>query len=351
MLLATAPGFAGTVYPVSARLALAPRQEQHCLKAIVENKDDCRVVALANVAFSAAVARMFTAAIPPNLQLVLVVTDANVFINAAGGAEFDLRTRVRILTADGKPLDEIASQGSAAFLEPTAVDDAAEAAAGNAARSFEVGYARSAAVRDWLVQSRIAPAAAVSLPERSDKLVFASGGGSLVQGGGDGDVAPALSLRVGGTFGRYLLQALYSRFTASFQGVVAGGQGTTSPARLRVQDLGIEAGASFRLRPALELRAGPGLHYLSASGGLENGGSVETSVSSSTKLSPTLFASLSTTFLPFRSGARFSAGLEARAYFFSTVDQRAAGRTVPAANASLGLTFGVEYPWANGTAR
>ena len=255
-----------------------------------------------------------------------------------------MRTRVRILTGGGKPLDEISSQGSASFLEPTAVDAAAGVAAGNAAHSFELSYARSSPVRDWLVDTNVAPAVAVSIPERSDKLVSASVGGGLVQGGGDSDIVPVPSLRVAGSFGWAVLEAMYSRYTSSFRGVLPNGFGaTTAPARLGVDDFGIEAGASFRLNPAIELRAGPGLHYLSASGGFENDGSGQSGVSSSTKLSPSAFASLSTTFLPFRSGARFFAGLEARAYFFSTVDVRAYGRTVPAANTSLGLTFGVEF--------
>ncbi len=351
LLLAARPALAASVYPVSARLTLAPRQEQHCLKAAIGEKSDCNLVAQAHAAFAAAVARMFTSATPPNLQLVLVVTDANVFLNASGVAELDLRTRVRILTDAGKQLDEISSQASAPFLEPTGVDAAAEVAASNAARSFEVSYARSLPVRDWLVGAHVAPAMAVSIPERSDKLVSASIGGGVVQGGGDGDVVPVPSLRVAGSFGRAVLQAVYSRYAPSFQGVATYRPGTTAPARLHVDDFGIEAGAIFRLSPTIELRAGPGLHYLSSSGGFEYDSGAETGVSSSSKLSPSAFASLSTTFLPFRSGARFLAGLEARAYFFSTVDMPGSGRTVPAANTTLALTLGVEFPWGSRTAR
>ena len=93
LLLAARPALAGPVYPVSARLTLAPRQEQHCLKAEVEDRSECSVVAQAHDAFAAAVGRMFTSATRPNLQLVLVVTDADVFVTAAGGAEFYICAR------------------------------------------------------------------------------------------------------------------------------------------------------------------------------------------------------------------------------------------------------------------
>jgi hypothetical protein len=353
LVLATRPALAEPIYPVSARLMLAPREEQHCLKVAGEDGSDCSVVEQAHIAFSAAIARMFTSGTPANLELVLTVTDADIFETAIGGMGLNVRTRVRILTAGGVPLDEITSHGNASALAQTAVDTAAGVAAENAARAFELSYARSSAVRDWLVGNKLAPAAAVSVPERSDKLVSASVGGGLVQGGGDSDVVPAPSVRVAGSFGRFVLQAMYSMYASSFQGIELNSFGTKAPAKLHVDDFGVEAGASFRLSPAIELRAGPGLHYLSASGGFENDGSAATGVSSSTRLSPSAFASLSTTFLPFRSGARFFAGLEARAYFLSTVDMGASGRRVPAANTSLGLTLGVEFPWgsSNGRAR
>jgi hypothetical protein len=351
LVLATRPALAEPVYPVSARLMLAPREEQHCLNVAGANRSDCSVVEQAHTAFSAAVARMFTSGTPANLQLVLTVSDADIFDTATGGTELNVGTRVRILTAGGKALDEITSHGSAPVFAQTAVDTAAGVAAENAARAFELSYARSSAVRDWLVGNQVAPVTAVSIPERSDKLISASVGGGLVQGGGDSDVVPGPLVRVGGSFGWFVLQAMYSRYTSSFQGVVPNGFGSTAPAKLHVDDLGVEAGASFRISPAIELRAGPGLHYLSASGGFENDGRAESGVSSFTRLSPSAFTSISTTFLPFRSGARFFAGLEARAYFFSTVDMRAAGRRLPAANSSLGLTFGAEFPWGSGDGR
>lgn len=347
LVLATRPALPEPFYPVSACLTLAPREEQHCLKVSGAGKGDCSVVEQAHAAFSVVVARMFTSGTPADLQLVLTVTDADVFEISNGGMELNVRTLVRVLAAGGNALDEISSVGRAPILAQTAIDTAAGVAAESAARAFEVSYARSSSVRDWLAANKVATAAAVSIPERGDKLVSASVGGGLVQGGGDSDVVPGPSVRVGGSFGRFVMQAMYWRYASSFQGVVPNGFGRTAPANLHVDDFAIEAGVSFRISPAIELRAGPGLHYLSARGEFDDRRD-GTGVSSSKRLSPSAFASLSTTFLPFRSGARFFAGLEARAYFFSAVDMGAAGRRIPAANTSLGLIVGAEFPWGSG---
>lgn len=343
--LVTAAARAAPIYPVSAGLSLAPPEQQRCLKSTATDRGDCNVIARAREAFQVVVARMFIAAPRPALRLILAVTDADLYYGASGIPEIYLRTRVRILTADGVALDEIATDGRASFIEASAADAAAQDAAGQAARAFEVGYGRSTPVRDWLVAAHLAAPEAVSLPARSDRLVSASAGGNLVQGVGDGDVAPAVSFRVAASLGRAMVQLLYSRYSSSFQGVGPNFNGVTSPALLDVNDLGLEAGAVFPLRNEFEVRAGPGLHLLLASGALEH----DVAASSSTKLSPSVFASLSKTFLPFRSGARFIAAVEARAFFFSTVAMGAAGRTVPAANTSFGLNLGVEFPWGDRT--
>lgn len=346
------PALADPTYPVSARLVLAPREQQHCLSAPGAGEGDCSVVERAHTAFAAATARMFTPGTPASLELVLTVAAADIFVTAGGSLELNVRTRVRILTAGGKELDEITSDGRVAVTAQSAIATAAGDAAENAAKTFELSYARSSAVSDWLVESAAAPAAAVSLPQRGDRLVSAAVGGNLVQGGGDRDLVPGPSARVGGTLGWFVLQAMYSTYASSFQGVVLQfNNGSTAPAKLRVDDFGVEAGASLRILPALELRAGPGLHYLSGSGGFENDGRPDTFVSTFKKISPSAFASLSTTFLPFRSGARFFAGVEGRAYFASTVDMPATGRRVPAANTSVGLLVGIEFPWGSGEGR
>ena len=351
LALSTRPALAEAVYPVSARLTLAPPEQQHCLRVPRANQSDCSVVNQTHTAFSAAVARMFTSDSPAALQLVLTISDADILGTAIGTPELNLRTRVRILSATGEALDEITSLGSAPFFGEIGVGTAAADAGDQAARAFEVAYARSSKVRDWLVGHDIAPAAAVSIPERSDRLVFAAVGGGVVQGGGDSGVAASPSVRVGGSFGWLVLQATYSSYTSSFQGVVPNGFGRTAPANLHVDDLGLEAAASFRITRAIELRAGPGLHYLVANGGFETGGADESDVSSFTRLSPSLFASLTATFLPFRSGLRFFAGFEARGYFFSTVDMNLSGRRIPAANTSFGLTLGGELPWGSSGGR
>jgi hypothetical protein len=340
-------GLAEPAYPVSARVDLAPREMQHCLAVAGADKDDCGVIEHSHTAFAAVATRMFKPGAPPDLQLVLTVTEADVS-GTAVGSRLNVRTRVRVLSAGGAVLDEIASDGRASVLADGAVDGAASAAAEDAAREFELSYARSQAIRDWLVANHVAPAAAVSIPERGDRLLFGSLGGGLVQGGGDSDVVPGPSVRIGGRFRRFVLNAMYWRYSSSYRGVIPSTNGTTAPAKLHVDDIGLELGASFQPTPTIELRAGPGLHLLSASGGIENRIGDETFVSSSAKVSPSAFASVSTTFLPFRSGARLFAGLEARAYFFSTVDMGASGRRVPAANTALGLVFGAEFPWGSG---
>lgn len=346
-LALTGPALAGPTYPVSAQLELAPPTEQHCLKSPKTGATDCSVVERAHAAFSAAVARMFTSTSPPDLRLVLTVTTVDVLAGAGGAPELVLGTRVRVLTMDGKQLDEIAADGSTPVLAETSVDAAATSVAEDAARVFELEYARSSAVSNWLVRNDIAPAAAVSIPDRSDRLISVSMGVGMVQGGGDGGVVPDPSVGVAASIDWFVLKATYSIYSSSFRGVLTSGYWRTSPGHLHVGDLGIEAGPAFRITPSIELRAGPGLHYLSGSAGIEDNLGNESFVSPFTKWSPSAFASLWTTFLPFRSGARFFGGLEARAYFFSAVDMAAVGRRVVTANTSFGLVFGVELPWGS----
>jgi hypothetical protein len=339
VVLIAGSAFAAPVYPVSARLTLAPDASQHCLKVAGGERTDCSIIEQVRAAFSATAARMFLSAPNPNLELVLTVTDAEIFETVSGGLEFDVRARVRILTPGGELLDEITAVGRVPVSEQSAVTLAAGVAAENAARDFDLQYSRSQAVADWLVRSKVAPAAAVNIPERSDKLVFFSFGAGFVQGGGDSDVALAPSVRLSGSFRWLVLQAMYSRFPPFAP--------TTSTANLHTNDLGFEAGAVIRFTPAVELHVGPGVHYLFGTGALDNGALDETNVSSFTKVSPTAFASLSVAFLPFRNGARFFAGLDARAYLFTAVDMPQLYRRVPAANTSFGLFIGTELPWGS----
>ena len=62
------------------------------------------------------------------------------------------------------------------------------------------------------------------------------------------------------------------------------------------------------------------------------------------KVVPSAFASLSASVLPFHNGFRFVFGLEARAYFGSTVDVPEFSRRVPAANSSVAVILGGEFP-------
>jgi hypothetical protein len=337
-ILLTAHAASAAVYPVKARLTLGPPASQHCL--VFAGDTDCRIVRTVKEAFDTTVSRLFNpGGDAPDLQLVLSVKTAD--FSRVLSPRLDLVVRIRILTATGNQLDELETEGRADLLDTdkAAMIRAGQVAAGEAARDFELQYPRSRPVADWLVKSNIAAASAVAIPERGDKLISLSLGAGYVFGGGDDATALAPSARVSASYRRLMLQAMYSRYTSSF-GTANGG--------LVTNDLGLEAGAVFRPLAPLELHLGPGVHYLFGEGQADTNVS-DTNTASFSKLSLSLFASLQVSFLPFRNGARFFAGLEGRVYFFSTVGVEALGRTLPAADSSLGLVIGVELPWGSRT--
>jgi hypothetical protein len=326
------------VYPVSVRLLAAPRENQHCL--VLSGDTDCRVVRKAKEAFDATVSRLFKTSTTPDLQLVLTVKNAD--FSRVSSPRLDLVVRVRVLTPGGEDLDEIEAFGHADMLD---TDDAAmtraeQLASAEAARDFEHKYADSSKVGNYLVTKKVAPASAVGVSERSDKLITVGGGAGFVQGGGDDNFAFAPSLRVMGSLRWLMLQAVYSHYTSSFTGTFSN---ITQSADLTTNDLGLEAGAVVRFTPTIELHAGPGLHYFfgDASVGFPAGAPSF----SFAKVAPTLFASLQTSIFLARNAPRLVAGVEAHAYFFTTVDLPELSRTVPAANTSFGLFVGLEWPW------
>jgi hypothetical protein len=344
VLVLSGGGSLAATYPVSAHLTLAPQQSQHCLKIAGGGPTDCSVVEEAHAAFTEAAARMFESAPNPNLELVLTVENAEVFETATGGFTFDVVTRVRIQSAAGNLLDEIKSLGRAEVMETTSVKAAAAAATQAAARDFETEYARSRRVSDYLAANEIAPSSAVGIPRRGERLMSFAVGLGGVQGGGDDDLAVAPSLRFMESFHLFTLQLVYSHYTSSFQSVLPGFSGLGPQANLHTHDLGLEAGATIHMTPSIELHAGPGIHVLFGNSAAEIRSGEESNSSFFGRVSPTLFASVTTSILPFRSGFRFLLGAEARAYFATTVDAPDLSRRVPVANTSFAVFFGGELP-------
>jgi hypothetical protein len=334
---------AASTYPVGARLVLAPAGQQHCLQTAGGSLRDCGVVEQARKAFGEAAARMFAPRADPELELLLTVQDAQIFEQVSGGLSLDVVVRIAVSWRDGRPLDEIVSNGRVTVGSATSVEDAAAGAAQDAARNFELDYARSERVSSFLVREQVAPESAVAIPRRGD-FVFALGVGfGAAQGAGDGDAALLPSVRLSQTFHWFVLQAMYARYTPGFFSQPEQAVPDTTRATLQTNDLGVEVGGVLRFGPSFELRGGPGLHYLVGEAVLDDG--LRSLTHSFGKIAPSVFATLSASFLPFPSGFRFQAGIEARAWFGTTVDAPEMGRSVPVASTSLALVFGGEFTW------
>jgi hypothetical protein len=331
-------------YPVGARLTLAPAGQQRCLKVAGGGPSNCGIAAQARVAFAEVVARMFTARPVPDLELVLTVEDAEIFEQANGGLVFDVGVAVRVQSPDGALLDTVRAGGRATVTGASAVDAAALEASRSAARDFEIKYARSEAVANYLVGKRLAPPEAVAIQPRGSRLAWLAAGIGLGNGGDD-SVTTVPSLRLGASFKWFMVQAMYARHSPAFQAeLFQSGEHLFVPGDLSTSDFGLEAGAVVRLG-FLELHAGPGLHYLTGTAQIEDDSHGILQSASYSKLSPALFASLQTAFLPFRNGLRFLAGVEARVYFASSVDLPDFSRRVPIMNDCFSIFLGVELPW------
>ncbi|HEY2028877.1 MAG TPA: hypothetical protein VGH20_06680 [Myxococcales bacterium] len=298
------------------------------------------------VAFTEAVARMFTPKPTPDLELELAVETAEIFEQVQGGFVLDIEARIRVLTPEGALLDAVHAVGRRSVTADTAVDRAALEAARVAARDFEEKYDRSSAIRAWLVSSGVASASAVALPPRSRQLFWIApvlGVGT----GGDKSMTVIPAVRVGASWNWLMLQAMYAHHGPDFTAaLLANSNQLSNPvATLSTNDFGLEIGGVLRPWESIELRAGPGVHYLFGSASTDPAEPGQQGSESYSKLSPTLFASISTTFLPFRNGARFVVGAEARVYFSSSTDLAELGRRVPLLDNSFGLFLGIEAPW------
>ena len=339
------------IYPVSARLTLAPQAEQRCFA--LEQGEDCGVIEIVQTAFAATAARMFNSGAAPDLQLVLRVKRGELVRLA--GLQAELAIDVRVLSPAGDFLDEMEVFGDALLLEPSpeSLAHAEQEAASAAASRFERAYANSTKIGDYLVAKKVAPASAVAVQERGDKNFWLTLGGGAALGGGDSSTSFAPSLRVAGSYRWFFAQAMFSYYSSSFQGVQTTSLGgtrvevtTRDDSQLSTIDLGLEAGMVISLARSVELRLGPGVHYLAGSGTVN-----EEIVTSNSVPAPesygiaslTAFASLSTSFIAFHGGPRVLLGAEARGYFLSSVDLPTMGRSVPAASSSIGVFLGLEW--------
>jgi hypothetical protein len=329
--------FAAT-YPVSANLVLAPRSAQSCLQ--LSRESDCAAAPIARDAFARAVIRMFTPSGPGNLRLELSIKSVEVT-----GIQLDLYVRVQVRAPDGQLIEELVAFGGAPALDrsPDTLHRAEVAAAEVAALDFERLYSNASSVGEYLVSNKAGPAETLRVPVRSDKLVTLAASVGIVEGGGDDAFAVAPGLRVAVSLGRGFAQVAYSHYSSSFTGGQT--QGIVQPfgASLATNDLGLELGAVFRPTKALELRAGPGVHFLFGDASFDQ--DAATLPSSFSKIAPVLYGSIATSFLAGRKGPRFSFGLEARGYFFTTADLPQLLRTVPVANLSAAVFLALELPW------
>jgi hypothetical protein len=331
-------------YPVTARLETAPEMSGACDPARIE----CGIVAALREAFQGAIARMFEPGPAPNLRLVLSVKSAQTG-QGVGGNELTVVALVRVLTPEGETIDELEALGRGPLVvQPADVALAESRASQDCARDFERRYANSTKIGDYLVTKKVAPAAAVGVSGRSEKLFSAFAGLGAMQGGGDGGTAIAPSLRLAVTVRWFTVQLSYLHASASYQAEsLPNTPPGTVPATLSINDLGLEAGFAWRLSPVFELHAGPGIHYFTGDGTRDPqiGSAPSTAAASSySTFSPDLFASLSGSFFLSRNGPRFVAGVEARAFFFTNTDLPDSGRTVPAANTYFGAFLGFEFP-------
>ncbi|HEY2031255.1 MAG TPA: hypothetical protein VGH20_18820 [Myxococcales bacterium] len=337
-LFVTASSAFAATYPVRAQLRLAPKDRQQCLS--LPEGPDCSVVELARSAFAAAAARMFVTSGSPDLILVLEVRQAEV--SRIVGVQLDLATRVTVESPGGDVIDVIDSSAAAPVLvaERGPLLGAARAAAADAALDFERSYASSSKIGDYLVGKKVAPASAVAVRERSDKLVTVAVGLGFVQGSGDSSASIAPSVRVAWSYGWFFAQGTYTHYAAVFDAVAANGDlfGNTS---LDVNDFGIEAGFVWRLPHNFEVRAAPGLHVLA---GTADAGDI--GAPSFTEAAPVVYGSITNSFIPFHGSPRIVAGVEARGYFFTAVALPEVGRKLPIANSAFALTLGLEFPWS-----
>jgi hypothetical protein len=141
---------AGQTHRASARLTMAPREEQHCVLTLGNEDVYCAVLKQARAAFTETAARISTPGAAPRLWLVLTVENALLYQQARGGLTYDLRVKVDIKSPDGVLLDTIHANGDAALFDTKEIKRASIEATLAAARDFERRYSSSDAVAGYL---------------------------------------------------------------------------------------------------------------------------------------------------------------------------------------------------------
>lgn len=328
-------------YPVSAELRLAPRDAQHCLEG--ERQADCAVVDITRDAFASAFARLFRRSDKPDLIFTLRVRRAE--IARVAGLQLDLDVDVLVESPAGDRIDELHATAFANVLtlEEGPIRSAERTAAEQAVQDFERSYQTDAAVSDYLVNKHVGPAAAVGVVRRNRHHWLVAVGPGVSTGGGEDDAAFAPAARISFAYDWFFLQAMVAHWSPGFRAIA---QRQTVAASLDTLDLGLEAGALIRLVPTIDLRIGAGIHALSGSGSFDT---VAGPSSSFSEGAPSIYASVSKSFLFGRSGVGMVVGLEGRVLFSSDVDLPELQRTIGVGNFFVGAFIGIELPFGSNT--
>ncbi len=287
----------------------------------------------------------------PELELTVSPLAADV-VELTGGREVILEARI-VLAATTGEIDRLTYSERSPVLGPDrdSILNAMDRASQQIAGSFERTFADSKAVFTWMRARGIEPVdSALSWPLRADRVTFIDVGGGPVIGGGDA-AAPGLLARLGVAGRWFIVQGIAGRWAPSFDmALAAEGGGTQYSADLVTTDLGIEGGLRFRVRNAMELRAGAGAHVLW--GTAEAHTSSQTHPTSSfSKVTPTVFGAFQYTFWPTGSRFRVRLGIELRKYVSTTVGFPEFSRTIPIADTYLGGYVGLEMPTGSAPVR
>jgi hypothetical protein len=339
-------------YPVTARIVVTPEVEEACL---VQWKSDCllRVGDRLRRSYEEVARAMFEAPPGAEADLEIVVTPIRADLtNLVQGGRLVVETRAVILGAGGAEIAAVRSEGESTLLgaEIDSLSRAADRAIADVARAFEKRFTDSESMVEWLLARDISPAGSFFVwPRRGDWLAFADVDITNVMGGGDGATTGWLA-QFGLSNRWFMVRGVVGKWTPSFFGAGPGAD-IRFASDLSTTDLGVEAGPILRIGPAVELRAGMGVHRL---WGTANG--TPSFASSAFELSfdhisPAFFAAVQTSFWPSKGGVRMRAGLEARRYVSTTVGFPQLSRTIPIADTSIGVYLGVELPMGSKPAR
>ena len=332
--------FAAPSYPVAARVVEAADASEQCSPLGVPLGPTCGLMAPARAALRGAAARMFVPADPkepPAIELS-VKSAAIEAATAGGGYQLTLAIEVSVSLA-GKGTAIVRSRGNTLVSEVT--PDRIPAAAERAAKDLQIedDLSNSVELVEWLRSRQIEPRRSLVWPARQPTRFFADLGIGEARGG-DSNAATIFFGRLGVEAGRLSVQAFAGKTSPRFTGAASPAVATFG-GTLDAFDLGVDGAVSIRVLPYLDLRGGPGLHYLFGDASLETRPAVSKPFS---VLTPTLFASVLFAMKPFAGGTRMTVSLEARKFLNSTAEIRELSRAVPVADFSFAAFVGCEVP-------